>query len=265
MTTERKLTFGSLFAGIGGFDLGFERAGMECKWQVEIDDYATRVLEKHWPDVARHRDVCTFPPQALEFSYRGGEHQQARSPQMCERMSQAENGTSMSSVADSPVRIFPMPGPAQDSKANGAGCSLRRFAWFDNSDRALLCWRTWQRCLLEGWTELSERWPRSGMTRNGIAYRLPPLVPRISGTGCSYLPTPDTGESLNGHGRRGVAKTGNSQSARNLDAMAAMNRWPTPQAADAARGADARDRPGSGGPNLLAAVKMVPTRTAGAS
>lgn len=51
------LTFGSLFAGIGGFDLGFERVGMQCKWQVEIDDYATRVLEKHWPDVARFRDI----------------------------------------------------------------------------------------------------------------------------------------------------------------------------------------------------------------
>lgn len=51
------LTFGSLFAGIGGFDLGFERAGMACKWQVEIDDYATRVLERHWPNVKRHRDI----------------------------------------------------------------------------------------------------------------------------------------------------------------------------------------------------------------
>jgi len=51
------LTFGSLFAGIGGFDLGFERAGMVCKWQVEIDDYANRVLAKHWPAVHRERDI----------------------------------------------------------------------------------------------------------------------------------------------------------------------------------------------------------------
>ena len=55
------ITFGSLFAGIGGFDLGLERAGMVCKWQVEIDDYANRVLEKHWPSVERYRDIRTFP------------------------------------------------------------------------------------------------------------------------------------------------------------------------------------------------------------
>jgi DNA (cytosine-5)-methyltransferase 1 len=33
------LTVGELFAGIGGFGLGFERAGFQVKWQVEIDDY----------------------------------------------------------------------------------------------------------------------------------------------------------------------------------------------------------------------------------
>lgn len=54
------LTFGSLFAGIGGFDLGFERAGMKCKWQVELDEYARRVLEKHWPDVPRYGDIRTI-------------------------------------------------------------------------------------------------------------------------------------------------------------------------------------------------------------
>ena len=35
---------------------------MQCKWQVEIDDYANRVLEKHWPDVERIRDITTFEP-----------------------------------------------------------------------------------------------------------------------------------------------------------------------------------------------------------
>ena len=43
------MKFGSLFAGIGGFDLGLERSGMTCQWQVEIEDYPTKILEKHWP------------------------------------------------------------------------------------------------------------------------------------------------------------------------------------------------------------------------
>lgn len=54
-------TLGSLFAGFGGLDLGFERAGFCCKWQVEINDYANRVLSKHWPNVRRWPDVRTWP------------------------------------------------------------------------------------------------------------------------------------------------------------------------------------------------------------
>ena len=80
------LTFGSLFAGIGGFDLGFERAGFQCRWQVEIDDYATKILEKHWPKVHRQRDIreCNasnlkrvdciiggFPCQDISYAGRG--------------------------------------------------------------------------------------------------------------------------------------------------------------------------------------------------
>lgn len=49
------LTFGSLFAGIGGLDKGLEDAGMECRWQVEIDPFCTKVLEKHWPKVKPSR------------------------------------------------------------------------------------------------------------------------------------------------------------------------------------------------------------------
>jgi len=49
--------FGSLFAGVGGFDLGLERAGMEPVWQVEIDRFNQRVLTTHWPEVQHFKDV----------------------------------------------------------------------------------------------------------------------------------------------------------------------------------------------------------------
>jgi DNA (cytosine-5)-methyltransferase 1 len=59
-------TFGSLFAGIGGLDLGLERAGWECRWQVEIDDYCRRVLAKHWPDVPKFGDIRGVDGDSLE-------------------------------------------------------------------------------------------------------------------------------------------------------------------------------------------------------
>lgn len=57
-----ELTHGSLFSGIGGFDLGFERAGFKTLWQVEIDPYCQAVLQRHWPDVPRIADIKTFMP-----------------------------------------------------------------------------------------------------------------------------------------------------------------------------------------------------------
>lgn len=63
------MTYGSLFSGIGGIDLGFDRAGMRCLWQVENNKNRQRVLAKHWPNVRRHGDVETFPPTQAEDWY----------------------------------------------------------------------------------------------------------------------------------------------------------------------------------------------------
>jgi DNA (cytosine-5)-methyltransferase 1 len=59
-------TVGSLFAGIGGLDLGLERAGFEVRWQVENDPYCVRVLERHWPHVRRYGDIRAVDWSAVD-------------------------------------------------------------------------------------------------------------------------------------------------------------------------------------------------------
>ena len=64
--TTARMTFGSLFSGIGGLDLGLERAGMECRFQVENDPYCNKVLAKHWPEVRRYGDIKTIDWKGVE-------------------------------------------------------------------------------------------------------------------------------------------------------------------------------------------------------
>jgi DNA (cytosine-5)-methyltransferase 1 len=53
------MRFASVFAGIGGFDLGFEQVGMTPTAQVEISDGRRDILAAHWPNVRRGSDVCS--------------------------------------------------------------------------------------------------------------------------------------------------------------------------------------------------------------
>jgi len=54
---ENVKNFGSLFSGAGGFDMGFERAGMKVVWQCEKDRQCRKILQNHWPGVPLYEDI----------------------------------------------------------------------------------------------------------------------------------------------------------------------------------------------------------------
>ena len=60
------MKFGSLFSGIGGFDLGFERTGIQCAWQVERDPHCLKLLERRFTNAKRYDDVRTVGKHNLE-------------------------------------------------------------------------------------------------------------------------------------------------------------------------------------------------------
>jgi hypothetical protein len=194
------LTVGSLFAGIGGFDLGLERAGLRVLWQCELDPFCREVLAQHWPDVPCHPDVRAL----VADTERGGdEHPRGRgelrgAPADAEgeglqrqRGGDAadDRGAGRGGLVDQggPALSVPVPYvdvlcggfPCQDistpARAPGSPAPARVFGSsspdsFARFDPATSSWRTSQLCFDEGSGKSLQTFPRAGMTRSGIAF-----------------------------------------------------------------------------------------------
>ncbi len=55
----------SFFAGIGGFDLGFERAGFKINFQCEVDPFCETGLRRYWPNVLFTKDISSVHPKTI--------------------------------------------------------------------------------------------------------------------------------------------------------------------------------------------------------
>lgn len=97
-------------------------------------------------------------------------------------------------AAVSPAKISPSPVTASGSTGIVLDYGASSPDLLAKFDRESSSWKTSQLCLVGGLAEFSETWPQSGTTRNGIAYRLPPLALRTNESESGLWPTPRASE-----------------------------------------------------------------------
>ena len=167
---------------------------------------------------------------------------------------------SISSAVDSPAKTSALQGREQGWQERGpvfGTILLGSFAQFGHDGWSL---KTSQLSLLEGSEPFSETWPKSGLMRNGIAYRLVQLVHRTDGNESGLWATPSATD-----GQRGVTITDAMTGISLTQMVNTPHRWPTPNASDVRPRATAystarRLRIGKQ-ISLEAAVKFLPTPT----
>lgn len=136
----------------------------------------------------------------------------------------AKLGRSISSAADFHVRTSATLDSARVSRVRGLASGRNTSGSFAYYDPDTHLWRTWQRCLDGEWEEFSATWPNAGMTRNGIAYPLPPSVPFISGIGSFFWPTPTANARRSG----GIDRWGGSNARKALKKRLGIDQEPAP-------------------------------------
>ncbi len=212
------MNVGSLFSGIGGLDLGLERAGMTVKWQSEIDPYCSRVLAKHWPHVPNLGDVklvdwstvervdliCGgYPcqPFSIAGARRGRDDERHLWPFFADairvlrpRYALLENAPGHLSLGFDSV-LADLHELGYDTEwdcvpAAAVGAPHLRYRVFVVADSDSCGWRGWPRVFgSSGWGQLADRgqWavePDVGRVAHGIPHR----VDRLRGLGNAVVP-----------------------------------------------------------------------------
>ena len=114
----------------------------------------------------------------------------------CEPLMESDGkAASMSSAAGFRAKTLAWPGKDWGWLANAPGFGVKCSGSFAKWNRDSYSWKTAQCSLLEDSAECLETWPRSGMTRNGVAYLRKPLEPNTKGKGYGLWPTPQASDN----------------------------------------------------------------------
>ena len=149
------------------------------------------------------------------------------------RLTQQVNNPSLS-PEDSPARTSVTQASKPELKVSVQDYGQNSPELLAKYDLPTQSWRTSQRCFLateaDGFSEYLETWPRSGMTVNGTAYRLPVLVPVTGGieSGSSHIPTPTTRDHFSARKTANRKKVWKSNDGTTL--LDYVRMWPTPNA-----------------------------------
>ena len=169
---ESNLTHGSLFSGIGGFELGAEMSGIKTLWNCEIEGHKRNILKRHFPEAVQYTDICLMKSPLHVDIISGGFPCQDISIANVSNKKLWENGK---------VKGI-------NGERSGLGKNTKEFCAKLDLDTSSL--RTAQCSFIEDLNKSFATLPKAGMTVNGNVYRLPNLASTTRESGFTVLPTP---------------------------------------------------------------------------
>lgn len=159
---QSKLTHGSLFSGIGGFELGAEMAGIDTLWNCEIEKFQGEILKNKFPHAERYTDITKTPDSDMWTSL----------------------------VEDFRVKTSALPESVKVLKGNDPAYGVRCIELYGRLDLSTSSLKIRQLSLFPVSNKSYAIFPKAGMMRNGNVYQTTLLDTRTKGKDFTLLPTP---------------------------------------------------------------------------